>query len=66
MELLQVIIQGISTVGFPVVVAAFFLYRLAKQDERHAAQFEEMRQTISNNTEVVKELVRLIKKEEEK
>ncbi len=66
MELLQIIISGISTVGFPVVVAAFFLYRLAKQDERHAAQFEEMRQAVSNNTEVIKELVRLIKKEEDK
>lgn len=64
MELLQVIISGISTVGFPVAVAAFFLYRLAKQDERHAAQFEEMRQAVNNNTEVIKELVRLIKKEE--
>lgn len=66
MELLQVIISGISTVGFPVAVAAFFLYRLAKQDERHAAQFEEMRQAVNNNTEVIKELVRLIKKEEDK
>ena len=64
MELLQVIISGISTVGFPVAVAAFFLYRLAKQDERHAAQFEEMRQAVNNNTEVIKELVRVIKKEE--
>lgn len=64
MELLQVIISGISTVGFPVAVAAFFLYRLAKQDERHAAQFEEMRQAVNNNTEAIKELVRLIKKEE--
>lgn len=64
MELLQVIISGISTVGFPVAVAAFFLYRLAKQDERHAAQFEEMRQAVNNNTEVIKELVKLIKKEE--
>ena len=64
MELLQVIISGISTVGFPVAVAAFFLYRLAKQDERHAAQFEEMRQAVNNNTEVIKELVRVIKEEE--
>ena len=65
MELLQVIISGISTVGFPVAVAAFFLYRLTKQDERHAAQFEEMRKAIDNNTEVVKELVKMIKKGEE-
>lgn len=64
MELLQVIISGISTVGFPVAVAAFFLYRLAKQDERHAAQFEEMRQAVNNNTEVIKELVRVIKEED--
>lgn len=64
MELLQVIISGISTVGFPVAVAAFFLYRLAKQDERHIAQFEEMRQAINNNTEVIKELVRVIKEED--
>lgn len=63
MEAFQLIISAISTVGFPVIVAVFFLYRLSKQDERHAAQFEEMRKSIDNNTQVIKELMVIIKEE---
>lgn len=64
MEAITVVVQAISTVGFPIACAAFFLYRLARQDERHAKQFDEMRQSIDNNTEVIKELLRIIKEED--
>lgn len=62
---METIIQAVSTVGFPIACAAFFLYRLAKQDDRHAQQFDEMRKSIDNNTEVIKELLRIIKEKEE-
>lgn len=63
METFQLVISAISTVGFPVLVALFFLYRLSKQDERHAEQFEEMRKSVDNNTQVIKELIVIIKEE---
>ena len=63
METFQLVISAISTVGFPVLVALFFLYRLSKQDERHAEQFEEMRKSVDNNTQVIKELILIIKEE---
>lgn len=63
MEAFQLVISAISTVGFPVLVALFFLYRLSKQDERHAEQFEEMRKSVDNNTQVIKELILIIKEE---
>ncbi len=63
METFQLVISAISTVGFPVLVALFFLYRLSKQDERHAEQFEEMRKSVDNNTQVIKELLIVIKEE---
>lgn len=63
METFQLVISAISTVGFPVLVALFFLYRLSKQDERHAEQFEEMRKSVDNNTQVIKELMVIIKED---
>lgn len=57
------IIQVISTVGFPIACAVFFLRRLSIQDDRHAKQFDQMTAAIDNNTKVVNELVHLIKEE---
>ena len=55
------IINAISMVGFPIVVAYFFLKRLAKQDERAAAQYDTLASAVNNNTKVVQELCYLIK-----
>ena len=50
------IIKAIIEVGFPVIVALFFLYRLAQQDKRHADQFDQFTIAINNNTKVIQEL----------
>lgn len=50
------IIKAIIEVGFPVIVALFFLYRLAQQDKRHAEQFDQFTVAINNNTKVIQEL----------
>lgn len=55
------IINAISMVGFPIVVGVFFLKRLAKQDERTAAQYDALANAVNNNTKVVQELCYLIK-----
>lgn len=58
------IIKAIIEVGFPVIVALFFLWRLQKQDDRHAQQFDEMRKAVENNTKVINELLSEIKRSE--
>lgn len=55
------VIQAISMVGFPILCAVFFLHRLAKQDERAAAQYDALASAVNNNTKVVQELCYLIK-----
>lgn len=55
------IIKAIIEVGFPVIVALFFLYRLAIQDKRHAEQYDQLQVALNNNTKVVNELCYLVK-----
>lgn len=60
MEFME-IIQAIVEVGFPVIVALFFLYRLAQQDKRHNDQYDQLQVALNNNTKVVNELCYLVK-----
>ena len=55
------IINAIVQVGFPVIVALFFLYRLALQDKRHADQYDQLQTALNNNTKVISELCYLVK-----
>lgn len=56
MEFMEIIASFISTVGFPIFIAVFFLLRLKKQDDRHAEQFDQLTVAINNNTKVIQEL----------
>ena len=57
------IAQLISTVGFPIATALFFLRRLSKQDERQEKQFDKLQEAIDNNTKVVNELLAIWREE---
>ena len=57
------IAQLISTVGFPIFCAIFFLRRLSKQDERQEKQFDKLQEAIDNNTKVVNELLTIWREE---
>ena len=58
---INVIMDFISTVGFPIFIAVFFLLQNAKQDERFANQFDKMNDAIANNTKALQELTIFIK-----
>lgn len=57
------VMQFISQVGFPIACCVFLMYQNAKQDDHFRQQQDELRKSIDNNTDAIKELARMIKKE---
>ena len=47
---INIILQAISTVGFPIVVAAAMFWKMNKQDEDHKAEMGKVTEAINNNT----------------
>lgn len=62
MDTIQIIVQSISTVGFPIACCCFLLWRGSKQDEYHREEMEKLRQTVAENTRTLDKLAQLIKK----
>jgi hypothetical protein len=44
------ILTAISTVGFPIVVAAAMFWKMNKQDEDHKQEMGKVTEAINNNT----------------
>lgn len=54
---INIILQAISTVGFPIVVAAAMFWKMNKQDEDHKMEMEKVTEAVNNNTLVIQKLV---------
>lgn len=52
-------INLISTCGFPIACCIFLMWQNAKQDDYHRRQQDELRKSIDNNTDAIKELAKL-------
>lgn len=50
MEISTIVLQAISTVGFPIVVAAALFWKMNKQDEDHKQEMGKVTEAINNNT----------------
>ena len=57
----DIIMQAITTVGFPIVVCAALFWYIYKKDEQHQKEVEALRQTITENTYIIHEVKELIK-----
>lgn len=57
----DIIMQAITTVGFPIVVCAVLFWYIYKKDEQHQKEVEALRQTITENTNIIHEVKELIK-----
>lgn len=60
MEDINVIIQAISTVGFPIVMCGIMLWFLNKEQENHKAEMLSLKEVISENNKVLEGLKQLI------
>lgn len=50
MEISTIVLQAISTVGFPIVVAGAMFWKMNKQDEDHKQEMNKITEAINNNT----------------
>lgn len=57
----NMIMQAISTLGFPIIVACALFWYINKQNENHKEEIQGLRETIADNTNILHELKELIK-----
>ena len=50
MEISTIVLQAVSTVGFPIVVAGAMFWKMNKQDEDHKQEMNKITEAINNNT----------------
>lgn len=50
------LIQGIQTVGFPIVMVLLMGWYINKKDTSHKEEIEALRNTIESNTQVITKL----------
>lgn len=53
----EVIMQAISSVGFPIVVAAALFWKMNKQDQDHKEEMQKVTEAVNNNTLALQKLV---------
>lgn len=57
----ELLMNFISTLGFPIVVACALFWYINKQNENHKEEINALRNTITDNTTILHELKELIK-----
>ena len=60
MEYIDVIIQAISTIGFPIAMCLIMFYFLHEEQKNHKEEMLELKNVISQNNEVLASLKQLI------
>lgn len=60
MEYADLIVQVISTVGFPIAMSLIMFYFLQKEQENHKEEMLELKSVIAQNNEVLASLKQLI------
>lgn len=60
MEYADVIVQVVSTVGFPIAMCLIMFWFLNKEQENHKTEMNELKEVISKNNEILASLKQLI------
>ena len=60
MENVNVIIQAVSTVGFPIVMCGIMFWFLNREQENHKAEMLSLKEVIAENNKVLEGLKQLI------
>lgn len=58
----NIIMQAISTVGFPIVACAAMFWKVNKQDEQHKEEMDAVRTSLEHNTEALVALTEKLNK----
>lgn len=62
---INVIMQIISTVGFPIACCIYLVYNQNKAEERHKEEVDKLRSSLDNNTKVMNKICAILKIEED-
>lgn len=57
---MNIILQAISTVGFPICACGALFWMVNKQDEQHRREVDQLRQVLEANTQALTELKDMI------
>lgn len=60
MDLMQALTDIISNLGFPIVCCGALFWYVNKRDERHYQELEQLKETVAQNSEILKEVKILI------
>ena len=60
MESFNLVLQAISTVGFPIVICLIMIYILYQTEENHKKEISEMMKALENNTIAINHLTDII------
>lgn len=60
MEYYEVIINAISTLGFPIIVAGALFWYINKKDMQHQDEMKSLKESLDKNSSVLDELKGLI------
>lgn len=58
----QVIMQAISTVGFPIVMCLLLVYVVYKMNDQHKEEMNKMNDALNNNTLAIQHLTDMLTK----
>lgn len=60
MENFNLMLQAISTVGFPIVICLIMIYILYQTEQNHKQEINEMMKALENNTIAINHLTDII------
>lgn len=60
MDSLDIIIQAVSTVGFPIAMCVLMFWFLNKEQQTHKDEMNELKDVIARNNEVLASIKQLI------
>lgn len=55
---MEILVQLISSVGFPIAMCVYMIYTLNKQTEVHKQEIDTLRTAIENNTQALNDLAK--------
>ena len=56
MEGMDILVQTISNVGFPIAISVYLIWSGTKRDEKYQRALEDLRKTVENNTSIITRL----------
>ena len=64
MEIVNIVVDIISSVGFPIACCLLLFYKMERDSKRNQEEVDTLRTSIDKNTEVINKLLLILEGEE--